>query len=121
MSWPWVDHNPTRLLARTRSGSLRLSEDAKGLAFAIDVPETRDGADVLALAERGDLGGMSFAFTVPAGGERWEGRRRELRTVELREISVVSGFPAYDGTSVQARSMPPLRLRLARLFLETTR
>jgi len=113
-----VDHDPTRLLARTRSGSLRLVEDAKGLAFGIDVPDTRDGHDVLALAERGDLGGMSFSFTVPPGGERWEGRRRELRSVNLREISVVSAFPAYDGTTVHARAAAP-RLRAARLWLET--
>lgn len=102
-----VDHDPTRLLARTRSGSLRLSEDSKGLAFEIDAPDTQPGRDVLALAERGDLGGMSFAFTVPPGGDRWEGRKRELRAVNLREISVVSSWPAYAGTSVQARSAAP--------------
>lgn len=102
-----VDHDPTRLLARTRSGSLRLSEDSKGLAFEIDAPDTQSGRDVLALAERGDLGGMSFAFTVPPGGDRWEGRKRELRAVNLREISVVSSWPAYAGTSVQARSAAP--------------
>lgn len=102
-----VDHHPTRLLARTRSGSLRLSEDSKGLAFEIDAPDTQSGRDVLALAERGDLGGMSFAFTVPPGGDRWEGRKRELRAVNLREISVVSSWPAYAGTSVQARSAAP--------------
>lgn len=102
-----VDHHPTRLLARTRSGSLRLSEDSKGLAFEIDAPDTQPGRDVLALAERGDLGGMSFAFTVPPGGDRWEGRKRELRAVNLREISVVSSWPAYAGTSVQARSAAP--------------
>jgi HK97 family phage prohead protease len=73
---------------------------------------------VLALAERGDLGGMSFAFTVEPAGERWEGRRRELRSVNLREISVVSSWPAYEGTTVQARSAAP-RLRAARLWLET--
>lgn len=115
-----ADHDPTRLLARTRSGTLRLSEDSKGLAFDIDLPLTTLGADVLALVERGDLGGMSFAFTVPPGGERWQGRRRELRAVNLKEISVVSSWPAYDGTTLQARSLAP-RLRLARMFLETVR
>ena len=51
-----VDHDQARLLARTRSGTLRLVEDGKGLAFSLDVPETQPGRDVLALAERGDLG-----------------------------------------------------------------
>lgn len=35
-----VDHDPTRVLARTRSGTLRLSEDTRGLAFDLDVPDT---------------------------------------------------------------------------------
>lgn len=59
-----VDHDPSKVLARTRSGSLRLAEDPRGLSFSLDVPDTQAGRDVLALAERGDLGGMSFGFTV---------------------------------------------------------
>jgi phage prohead protease, HK97 family len=51
-----VDHDPSKLLARTRSRSLRLAEDSKGLSFEIDLPDTSLGRDVLALAERGDLG-----------------------------------------------------------------
>ena len=29
-----VDHDPTKVLARTRSGSLRLAEDPRGLSFS---------------------------------------------------------------------------------------
>lgn len=97
-----VDHDPGRVLGRTRSGSLRLSEDSRGLAFDLDLPETVAGRDVLALAERGDLGGMSFGFT--ALDEQRDGNLRELRAVELHEISVVMAWPAYDGTVIQARS-----------------
>lgn len=97
-----VDHDPARVLARTRSGTLRLSEDSRGLAFDLDVPDTQAGRDVLALAERGDLGGMSFGFK--AIDEDLTGNRRELRAVELYEISVVAAFPAYADTVVQARS-----------------
>ena len=114
-----VDHDASKLLARTRSGSLRLSEDNRGLAFSLDVPDTQPGHDVLALARRGDLGGMSFAFTVPKDGEKWTGTRRELRSVNLIEVSVVSAWPAYPETTVIARARPPLRLALARRFLET--
>lgn len=98
-----VDHDPARVLARTRSGTLRLSEDSRGLAFDLDVPDTQAGRDVLALAERGDLGGMSFGFT--ATDDVMNGERRELRAVELFEVSVVAAWPAYDGTSVQARML----------------
>jgi uncharacterized protein len=114
-----VDHDPAKVLARTKSGSLRLSEDSRGLQFSLDIPDTSAGRDVLALAERGDLGGMSFGFTVAEGGERWNGTRRELRSVNLLEVSVVSAWPAYAGTTVIARARPPLRLALARRYLET--
>lgn len=97
-----VDHDPSRVLARTRSGSLRLSEDSHGLAFDLDLPNTQAGRDVLELAERGDLGGMSFGFT--ATNEDVDGDRRELRAVQLFEISVVSAWPAYHGTIINARS-----------------
>lgn len=98
-----VDHDPARMLARTRSGSLRLSEDTRGLAFDFDVPDTQAGRDVLTLAERNDIGGMSFGFT--AVDEHRDGDRRELRSVDLHEISVVLAWPAYDGTIVNARSL----------------
>jgi len=115
-----VDHDPGRLLARTSSGTLRLQEDAKGLAFSLDVPDTQLGSDVLALARRGDLGGCSFGFRVK--DEAWPSRdKRELRAVDLVEISIVQAFPAYSQTTVTARSRadraPDALAR--RRFLET--
>ena len=98
-----VDHDPGRLLARTSSGTLRLSEDSRGLAFSLDVPDTQLGRDVLTMAERGDLGGMSFGFRVK--DEAWPARdTRELRAVELIEISIVHAHPAYSQTSISARA-----------------
>lgn len=102
-----VDHDHSRVLARTKSGTLRLAEDERGLRFEVDVPDTSLGRDILALATRGDVGGMSFGFSVPEGGESWQGDKRELRRVTLHEISVVQSFPAYGGTTVQARSRKP--------------
>ncbi len=90
------------MLGRTRSGSLRLTEDARGLAFDLDLPDTQAGRDVLALAERGDVGGMSFGFTVR--DQHRKGDWRELRAVELLEVSVVSTWPACPGTVVRARA-----------------
>jgi HK97 family phage prohead protease len=113
-----VDHDATKLLGRTKTGSLRLAETDRGLEFELDVPETTLGRDVLALAERGDLGGASFAFTVRTAGESWSGALRELRALNLHEISVVSAWPAYAATEVHARSGPP-RLVSAWRFLET--
>ena len=116
-----LDHRADVLLGRTRSGSLKLSEDAKGLRFELSVPDTQAGRDVIALAERGDLGGMSFGFV--AIDEVWDGNTRELRQVELHEISVVQSWPAYQSTEINLRSRPPERSfwDCNRVWLETCR
>jgi HK97 family phage prohead protease len=98
------DHDAAKVLARTKSGTLRLAEDSRGLHFDLDLPDTTAGRDVLALAERGDIGGASFGFKVPKDGETRSGDLRELRAIDLFEISIVSSWPAYDGTIVNARS-----------------
>ena len=113
-----VDHDPGKLLARTKSGTLRLEEDSRGLRFELDVPDTTEGRDLLTLAERGDLGGMSFGFTVGRSGERWDGKKRELRAVTLHEISVVHAWPAYEGTTVEPRTKRP-RLERVRKWMAT--
>lgn len=109
-----VDHDPTKVIGRTRSNTLRLSQDSRGLAFEIDLPETSAANDVLALAARGDLGGMSFGFIVPPGGETWQGELRTLHKIDLREISVVTAWPAYDGTEVSLRAAAGLATSEAR-------
>lgn len=110
-----LDHDAGKVLGRTRSGTLKLQEDAKGLAFDLELPDTQAGADVLALATRGDLGGMSFGFTVKPGGESWQGERRTLKQVQLHEISIVSAHPAYPATEIALRAMPGLLERERRL------
>ena len=98
-----VDHDATRLLGRTASGTLRLTETTRGLEFELDLPETSLGNDVLALAERGDLGGVSIGFR--AEQEVWPARdRRELRSVKLFEVSVIHAHAAYRDTTVSVRA-----------------
>lgn len=110
-----LDHDMGKVLGRTASGTLQLTEDAKGLRFALDLPDTVAGRDVLALAARGDLGGMSFGFTVPQGGDQWDANRRTLRTVDLMEISIVSAWPAYPDTSLALRNRDSDDARARRL------
>jgi len=120
-----LDHDPTRVLGRTRSKTLQLRADDQGLAFDVAVPDTTAGRDALALAERGDLGGASIGFIV--GEESRDGDVRVVERAKLLEISIVSSWPAYEGTSVEARrggsliSFPhlPPRLDHLRRFLET--
>lgn len=119
-------HNFADLLGSTRSGSLRLAEDRRGLHFELDLPETSLGRDVHTLVKRGDLASMSFAFTVNgAAGEAWKEKpdgtlARELIDLNLYEIYTVA-LPAYKATSVTARSVraQPLHNSLRRRHLQT--
>jgi uncharacterized protein len=115
-----LDHDMTRVLGRTKANSLRLAETERGLAFEIDLPGTSWANDALELVRSNTAGGMSFGFKVRAAGERWEKMLRELRSLDLVEISVVSSFPVYDGTSISARARQHHpRLNLAERYLET--
>lgn len=99
------NHDPKQLLGRTRSGTLRLSEDGTGLRFQVDMPDTTLGRDVYTLVKRGDISQCSFGFTCARDSWNAAGDRRELLDVDLSDISPVT-FPAYQGTSVAARSLP---------------
>jgi hypothetical protein len=112
-----LDHRADVLLGRTSSGTLKLTEDHKGLRFDLELPDTQAGRDLVALAERGDLGGMSFGFI--AEDEAWTGDTRELRQVDLREVSVIQAFPAYRATEINLRSRRAAETNPARLWLET--
>lgn len=112
-----ADHSPDKVLGRTKSGTLELREDAEGLAFTLQLPDTTAARDIVALAERGDLGGMSFGFI--ARDEDWQGNTRELRAVDLHEITVVSAWPAYGETEVHLRNRQPATPDSRRKWLET--
>jgi hypothetical protein len=114
-----MDHSPARVLGRTKSGTLRLREDATGLAFEVDLPQTGYAADALALAERGDLGGGSVGFR--AVRETWNDAKTErvIHEADLLEVSVIASHAAY-ATVVQARAKieaAPLSARQRRLRL----
>ncbi len=106
----YFDHDSGRVLGRSSAGTLRLQEDAKGLAVEIDLPDTSDGRDVRTLIERGDVSGMSFGFRTlrQEWDETGEIPVRKLLEVELIEVSIVSQ-PAYDGASVALRSLEEAR------------
>jgi HK97 family phage major capsid protein/HK97 family phage prohead protease len=98
-----VDHKPPPL-ARTKAKTLRLYEDATGLAFEADLPDTQYARDLRTSLTRGDLDGMSFSFTV--ADEDWEGDVRTVKRVaSLRDVCIAT-YPAYLSTSVQLRTRP---------------
>jgi len=105
-----VDHDHGRVIGRTKSGTLRLSEDAKGLRCEIDVPDTTDGNDLWTLVERGDISGMSFGFRVTkeVWDETVEPPQRTILAVDLMEVSAVA-WPAFDDTEIGKRSLEEWR------------
>jgi HK97 family phage prohead protease len=109
----FVNHNMDRVLASTRSGTLKLSEDSKGLLAEAQLPPTTDGRDLSILMQRGDVNSMSFGFSVPARGDKWsdDGMRRELHQIRLHEVSIVTGFPAYEATTATVRAIDALATR----------
>lgn len=104
-----VDHDTTRVLGRTRSGTLALEETAEGLAYRIALPDTTAGNDLRALAQRGDIGGVSMGFV--AKRDSWDGELRTLHEIELHEISIVQAHAAYPTTTVSLRSRDNAGLR----------
>lgn len=103
------NHDPNFLLGRTKSGTLRLKVDKKGLRYDVDLPDTAQARDIRELILRGDVSGSSFGFVVH--GEEWDetplkvGKLplRTLTKLELFDVSPVT-YPAYPQTSVSARS-----------------
>jgi HK97 family phage prohead protease len=106
----FVNHDTSRVLASKRAGTMQLREDSHGLLVEAELPDTTDGRDMATLIRRGDVDSMSFGFSVPKGGDSWsdDGQERELREVRLHEASLITGWPAYEQTSVSVRSLDGL-------------
>ena len=98
-------------LARTRSGTLTLSEDAHGLRMDTTLDATDpDVISIIGKMKRGDLDKMSFAF-IPEVEEWNDSGQVPVRTIKkarLFDVSVVT-TPAYDGTSIGLRSLEAYR------------
>jgi HK97 family phage prohead protease len=91
-------------LARTKNGTLTLTEDSRGLYMDAEIADTTEGRDLYKLVERGDVDQMSFAFRVIR--QKWSEDRSMRTLIELSladgDVSIVT-YPAYPTTSVEAR------------------
>lgn len=100
------NHNPDHVLGRTKNSTLVLSEDNTGLRFNCDMPNTQPGRDVYTLVQRGDVDQCSFGFIVRDEEVTYDADGNALRTIkdaDLFDVSIVT-YPAYESTSVEARS-----------------
>lgn len=104
------NHDSNQILGRTKSGSLTLATDDRGLKFRCLInKEDPEAMALYARVKRGDIDECSFAFTVAKGGQSWNESAPIVRTltdVNLLDVSAVT-YPAYNGTSVGARSLFP--------------
>lgn len=92
-------------LARTPK-TMQLIPDPAGLRMVAQLPDTAEAKSVYTAVQRGDLSGMSFAFKVPEGGDRYDpatNTREIFKIAKVYEVSIVP-FPAYPQTSVEARA-----------------
>lgn len=103
-----VDHDRSRMLGRTGSGTLELTKDKKGLKYRIQIPNTQLGDDMAALIERGDYYESSFIFTIAEKGLRYD-RSEDIAVryvsdfESIRDVSIVIDG-AYANTAVKLRS-----------------
>jgi HK97 family phage prohead protease len=97
------------IMARTRNKSLMLIVDEKGLLIRAELIDTQSNRDLYKSVQAELIDKMSFAFTVPDGGDKWsfgdtETTREVTNIDKLYDVSVVD-TPFYDSTSIYARSL----------------
>jgi uncharacterized protein len=125
-----IDHTGVPL-ARTKSGTLKLREDDKGLFMEARLdPNNPDAVKMRSALMRGDVSQMSFAFETVKDSWNKERTVRELREVRLHDVSIVT-YPAYEETSAEIRNtqsietlidtVAPISLRKAQIALAIAR
>jgi HK97 family phage prohead protease len=109
-----IGHNDRGIpLARSRNNNenstMQMTVTDRGMEIRVDL-DTENNAEARALysaVKRGDMSGMSFAFTVDK--DSWEDidtdtpKRTIMSVRKVFEVSAVA-FPAYEGTDIQAAS-----------------
>ncbi|WP_405794105.1 HK97 family phage prohead protease [Streptomyces sp. NBC_01506] len=111
-----VDHDTRMVVSRVSAGSLRLAQDAVGLAVDADLDtDLSYVGDLVVNLRNKNITGMSFGFRVvkddwepveieTVSGDKAEAELRIIREVQLYEVSAVT-FPAYEDTDAGLRSV----------------
>lgn len=100
-----LNHDMSKVLARTRSNTLELREDAYGLHVWANVAPTSHGNDLRISMERGDVDQMSFACDI--GEDEWTMDADENVT---RTIYSISGL--FDATVCAQGAFPQTNAQL---------
>lgn len=105
------------VIARTRNNSLSLEVDERGLKVRAVLLDTQSNRDIYQMVKANLLDKMSFAFTVKE--QEWDRSgtipKRRIKAIErLYDVSIVD-IPAYEDTSIYARSLEAMDLELGTL------
>lgn len=113
-----TNHDTTLVLGRTKAHTLELREDERGLWGDVTInPNDQDAMNTWERVARGDVDQCSFGFEIVSeetdfrddGSVHWT-----IREVKLYEVSVCT-FPAYEATSVSARTAERDELKRRRM------
>lgn len=126
-----VNHDTSKIpLARSRNNNanstmqMEITEAGMNIRVDLDTENNSDARNLYSAIKRGDISGMSFAFLVD--GEEWTDLESDhpTRTItsisRVLEVSAVT-FPAYEATSISARSEDEKALESARSALESVK
>jgi HK97 family phage prohead protease len=103
------NHDSNFVLGRTKSGTMRVSQDDIGFAYEIDPPDTQMARDLMTSMKRGDIDQSSFGFYCLADSWTKGEDGTAIRTIvkaDCFDCSVVT-TPAYPDASAQVRSLFP--------------
>lgn len=93
-----------KVVARTRNNTLRLNIDSNGLNIEARLDGTDEGRKLYEEIKGGYIDRMSFCFTIKEESYNQETHTwRVLKIDKLYDVSAVD-IPAYDTTSISARS-----------------
>lgn len=118
-----VNHDTTLVLGRTKVKTLELREDERGLWGDVTInPNDGDAMNLYERVKRGDVDQCSFGFAIVSeetdfrddGSVHWT-----ITDVTLFEVSACT-FPAYEETSLSARSAERDALQKRRLEMWKT-
>lgn len=108
----FVNHDTNKItLARSKNGKgtmqLSVEDDGLHMKAELDIENNVEAKSLYSAVKRGDMDGMSFMFRVD--GEEWFDMDKDIPTRRITSISIVHevsvvNFPAYQQTSVNARS-----------------
>ena len=126
-----VNHDTSKIpLERSRNNNanstmqMEITEAGMNIRVDLDTENNSDARNLYSAIRRGDISGMSFAFLVD--GEEWTDLESDhpTRTItsisRVLEVSAVT-FPAYEATSISARSEDEKALESARSALESVK